>query len=174
MAGILAEDMGVPLETRRANLDESSYDFSGQTKGRRTIDNPRNQLSIWNKYDFTTGALKGLDLGLGAQFNGQRQSEVLLTNGARTTEGVENVRQMRALAALGAELCRANLDDPGSLMPALAGARAVFGVTNFWEHGDPLRELRQAAYLAAAAVLVIPTIAVAIPWLTGLRQLLST
>lgn len=84
--------MGVPVETRRANLDESSYDFSGQTVGRRTIDNPRNQLSIWNKYDFTTGVLKGLDLGLGAQFNGQRQSEVLLTNGARTTEGVENVR----------------------------------------------------------------------------------
>ena len=84
--------MGVPLETRRANLDEASYDFSGQTKGRRTIDNPRNQLSIWNKYDFTTGPLKGLDVGLGAQFNGQRQSEVLLTNGARTTEGVENIR----------------------------------------------------------------------------------
>ncbi len=84
--------MGVPLETRRANLDESSYDFSGQTKGRRTIDNPRNQLSVWNKYDFTSGRLKGVDLGLGAQFNGQRQSEVLLTNGARTTEGVENVR----------------------------------------------------------------------------------
>ena len=64
--------MGVPLETRRANLDESSYDFSGQTKGRRTLDNPRNQLSIWNKYDFTEGVLKGVDLGLGAQFNGQR------------------------------------------------------------------------------------------------------
>jgi iron complex outermembrane receptor protein len=84
--------MGVPLATRTANKDESSYDFSGQTKGRRTLDNPRNQLSIWNKYDFTTGALKGLDLGLGANFNGQRQSEVLLTNGARTTAGVENIR----------------------------------------------------------------------------------
>ena len=34
--------------------------------------------------------------------------------------------------------------------------------------------LSVSAYLAAAAVLVIPTIAVAIPWLTGLRQLLST
>ncbi len=84
--------MSVPLETRRANLDESSYEISGQTKGRRTLDNPRNQLSIWNKYDFTEGVLKGFDLGLGAQFNGQRQSEVLLTNGARTTEGVENIR----------------------------------------------------------------------------------
>lgn len=84
--------MGVPLETRRTNPDEASYDFSGQTKGRRTLDNPRNQLSLWNKYAFTAGPLKGLDLGFGAQCNGQRQSEVLLTNGARTTEGVENAR----------------------------------------------------------------------------------
>ncbi len=84
--------MGIPLVDRAKNLDESSYDFSGQTKGRRTLDNPRNQLSIWNKYEFTSGVLKGVDLGLGAQFNGQRQSEVLLTNGARTTEGVENIR----------------------------------------------------------------------------------
>jgi outer membrane receptor protein involved in Fe transport len=84
--------MGIPLEQRRANLDEAAYDFSGQTRGRRTLDNPRNQLSIWNKYEFSAGALRGLDVGLGAQFNGQRQSEVLLTNGARTTEGVANIR----------------------------------------------------------------------------------
>lgn len=84
--------MGIPLEARRANPDEASYDFSGQTKGRRTLDNPRHQLSVWNKYAFSTGALNGLDVGLGAQFNGERQSEVLLTNGARTTEGLENVR----------------------------------------------------------------------------------
>jgi iron complex outermembrane receptor protein len=84
--------IGIPLDQRRANLDEASYDFSGQTRGRRTLDNPRNQLSIWNKYEFSDGLLKGLDVGLGAQFNGQRQSEVLLTNGARTTEGVANIR----------------------------------------------------------------------------------
>ena len=84
--------MGVPLAERAQNKVESSYDFSGQTKGRRTLDNPRNQFSIWNKYDFTTGALKGLDLGLGVNINGQRQSEVLLTNSARTTAGVENNR----------------------------------------------------------------------------------
>jgi outer membrane receptor for monomeric catechols len=84
--------MGIPLEARRSNPDEASYDFSGQTRGRRTLDNPRNQLSIWSKYEFTEGRLKGFDLGLGAQFNGERQSEVLLTNGARTTEGLENIR----------------------------------------------------------------------------------
>ncbi|MBC7366578.1 MAG: TonB-dependent receptor [Undibacterium sp.] len=84
--------MGIPLADRGKNLDESTYDFSGQTVGRRTLDNPRNQLSIWNKYDFTDGALKGLDVGLGVNFNGPRQSEALLNNGARTTAGVENIR----------------------------------------------------------------------------------
>ncbi len=84
--------MGIPLAQRTTNKDESSYDFSGQTLGRRTLDNPRNQFSIWNRYDFSEGALKGLDVGVGANFNGPRQSEVLLTNGARTTAGVENTR----------------------------------------------------------------------------------
>ena len=84
--------MDVPLAQRTQNKDESSYDFSGQTKGRRTLDNPRNQFAVWNKYDFTTGALKGLNLGLGVTINGQRQSEVLLTNGARATAGAENIR----------------------------------------------------------------------------------
>ena len=34
--------------------------------------------------------------------------------------------------------------------------------------------LSLAAYLAAAAVLVIPTVAVAVPWLTELSRLLFT
>jgi outer membrane receptor protein involved in Fe transport len=84
--------MGIPLADRRTNQDEASYDFSGQVMGVRTIDNPRNQLAIWNKYDFTEGALKGLDVGLGANFNGERQSEVLITNGVRNNAGIENVR----------------------------------------------------------------------------------
>lgn len=57
----------------------------------------------------------------------------------------------RALAAQGAQLCQADLDHADSLAAALDGAQAVFGVINFWENGDPLRELRQAANLAAAA-----------------------
>jgi hypothetical protein len=33
------------------------------------------------------------------------------------------------------------------------------------------RRLSAAAYLAAAAILVVPTVAVAMPWLTELRHL---
>lgn len=84
--------MGVPLADRRSNLDESSYDFSGQTKGARTVDNPKHSFNIWNRYEFREGALRGLDLGLGFQFNGPRQSEVTINNGARSLVGLENVR----------------------------------------------------------------------------------
>jgi uncharacterized protein YbjT (DUF2867 family) len=56
-----------------------------------------------------------------------------------------------ALARLGAELHAADLDDAASLLPALSGAAGAFCVTNFWEHGDAERELRQARHLADAA-----------------------
>lgn len=57
----------------------------------------------------------------------------------------------QALAAAGAELCQADLEEPLSLGAALRGAAGVFAVTNYWEHGDAERELRQAANLAEAA-----------------------
>lgn len=57
----------------------------------------------------------------------------------------------RVLAALGAELCCADLDQPDTLSSALRGATGAFCVTNFWEHGDGERELRQARHLADAA-----------------------
>ena len=40
----------------------------------------------------------------------------------------------KALAAAGAEVVQADLDDVESLKKAFAGAHGVFGVTNFWEH----------------------------------------
>jgi uncharacterized protein YbjT (DUF2867 family) len=55
------------------------------------------------------------------------------------------------LRALGAEVVRADLDDPGSIEAAFAGACGAFCVTNFWEHMDPDRETHQAHGLAAAA-----------------------
>jgi uncharacterized protein YbjT (DUF2867 family) len=58
----------------------------------------------------------------------------------------------RQLQRLGAELLRADLDDAASLPAALKDAQAVFAVTNFWEHMDPLGELRQAEQIAKAAV----------------------
>jgi uncharacterized protein YbjT (DUF2867 family) len=60
-------------------------------------------------------------------------------------------RAARALAQAGAEVVQADLDRPGTLTPALDGAHGVFGVTDFWEHFCPERELRQAEQLAAAA-----------------------
>jgi uncharacterized protein YbjT (DUF2867 family) len=56
-----------------------------------------------------------------------------------------------ALAAAGARLQQADLDDGASLRHAMHGAHAAFCVTNFWEHNDPARELRQARNLAEAA-----------------------
>ena len=57
----------------------------------------------------------------------------------------------RALAAAGAEVVAADLDDPGSLRRAMQGAHGAFCVTSFWEHFSPQRELEQAHAMAAAA-----------------------
>lgn len=57
----------------------------------------------------------------------------------------------RALAAAGAEVVAADLDDPASLERAFAGAHGAFCVTNFWEHFSPQKELAQAGNLARAA-----------------------
>jgi outer membrane receptor protein involved in Fe transport len=84
--------MGIPFADRRGNLDEASHDFSGQILGARTIDNPRNAFALWNKYTFASGALKGLDLGLGVTVNGPRQSQVAINNGARNLQLLENQR----------------------------------------------------------------------------------
>ena len=56
----------------------------------------------------------------------------------------------RALAAQGAEVVAGDADDPSTLAGAFAGAYGAFCVTNFWEHGEPERELRQASALARA------------------------
>jgi uncharacterized protein YbjT (DUF2867 family) len=57
----------------------------------------------------------------------------------------------RALAAQGAEVVHADLDDVESLAAALQGAYGAFFVTNFWEHFSPEREASQARNLAEAA-----------------------
>lgn len=57
----------------------------------------------------------------------------------------------QALVALGADLVAADLDQPASLDDALHGVHGLFGVTNFWEHFSPERDLRQAANLARSA-----------------------
>lgn len=57
----------------------------------------------------------------------------------------------KALAALGAEVVQADLDDEASVAKALDGAYGAYLVTNFWEHGSPEREYAQARNLAQAA-----------------------
>jgi len=57
----------------------------------------------------------------------------------------------KALAAAGAEVVEANLDDVESLKKAFAGAHGVYAVTNFWEHFSGEKEKTQAKNVADAA-----------------------
>lgn len=62
-----------------------------------------------------------------------------------------NSDKAKAVAALGAEVVAADVDDVESLKHALAGAYGAFFVTFFWEHFSPEKELAQARNLAVAA-----------------------
>ena len=57
----------------------------------------------------------------------------------------------KAMAAQGAEVVAANIDDVESLKKAFAGAYGVYGVTNFWEHFSGEKEKAQAKNIAEAA-----------------------
>ena len=57
----------------------------------------------------------------------------------------------RTLAAGGAEVVAADLDDKASVERAMQGAYGAYGVTNYWEHFSPEKELAQARTLAQAA-----------------------
>lgn len=59
--------------------------------------------------------------------------------------------QAKALAALGVDVVKADLDDEASLAAAFAGAYGAFCITNFWEHFSPDKEIEQAGNLARAA-----------------------
>ena len=56
-----------------------------------------------------------------------------------------------ALAARGAEVVAADLDEEATLERALHGAHGAYFVTNFWEHFSPEKEKAQARNLAQAA-----------------------
>jgi uncharacterized protein YbjT (DUF2867 family) len=57
----------------------------------------------------------------------------------------------QALAALGAEVVEADLDDQASLERAFSGAHGAYCVTNFWEHFSAAKEQAQVRNLAQAA-----------------------
>lgn len=62
-----------------------------------------------------------------------------------------NSDKARALAALGAELVPADVDDPESLQGAFAGAYGAYCVTFFWAHFSPKKEIAEARAMAQAA-----------------------
>jgi uncharacterized protein YbjT (DUF2867 family) len=57
----------------------------------------------------------------------------------------------RALAAAGAEVVAADVDDPGTLRRAFEGAHGAFCVTFFWDHYSPEKEIAEAGAMAQAA-----------------------
>ena len=57
----------------------------------------------------------------------------------------------RELAALGAEVTAADVDDEASLVKAFRGAHGAFCVTFFWVHFSPEKEMAEAAAMARAA-----------------------
>jgi uncharacterized protein YbjT (DUF2867 family) len=57
----------------------------------------------------------------------------------------------RALAEAGAEVVRADLDDPASVEAAFEGAHGAYCVTFFWGHLSPELEMTHAETLAEAA-----------------------
>jgi len=57
----------------------------------------------------------------------------------------------KELAALGAEIVAADVDDVESLKRAFSGAYGAYCVTFFWDHFSPERELAEARSMAEAA-----------------------
>jgi uncharacterized protein YbjT (DUF2867 family) len=91
-----------------------------------------------------TGAQGG---GLARAILADASGEFSLRAVTRKPEG----ESARALAAAGAEVVHADLDDEASLRRAFDGAHGTFCVTNYWEHLSPDREIAQARALAEAS-----------------------
>jgi len=70
---------------------------------------------------------------------------------ARALTRKPDSEKARALAARGAEVVAADLDDQASLERAFSGAYGAFCVTNFWEHLSPEKELEHATAMARAS-----------------------
>src|SRR5664279_1029537 len=70
---------------------------------------------------------------------------------ARAVTRNVNSDKARALAALGAEVVAADVDDAASLERAFAGAHGAYCVTFFWDHFSPDREKSEVGNMAAAA-----------------------
>src|SRR2546428_11893485 len=90
----------------------------------------------------------------GTQGGGLCQAILADANGGFAVRAITrdpNKGNAKALAAKGAQVVQANLDDVESLKKAFAGAYGFFGVTNFWEHFSAEKEKAQAKNIADAA-----------------------
>ncbi len=90
----------------------------------------------------------------GAQGGGLVRAIAADRNGGFTARALTrnaNSAKAQELAALGAEVVAANIDDEASVTKALQGAHGAYFVTNFWEHFTPEKELKQAGNMARAA-----------------------
>jgi len=90
----------------------------------------------------------------GAQGGGLVRAICADKNGPFTARAITRnpaSEKAKALAALGAEIVAADLDDAASVQKAFRGAHGAFCVTNFWEHFKPEKELTQARTMAEAA-----------------------
>jgi len=70
---------------------------------------------------------------------------------ARAITRDPNSDKAKALAKLGAEVVKGDVDDMESLKAAFKGAYGAFCVTFYWEHFSPEKELEQVAKMADAA-----------------------
>jgi uncharacterized protein YbjT (DUF2867 family) len=90
----------------------------------------------------------------GAQGGGLVRAILSDTNSAFKVRAVTrnaNSDKARALAALGAEIVTADVDDAESLKRAFEGAHGVYCVTFFWDHFSPEKEMAEARAMAQAA-----------------------
>jgi uncharacterized protein YbjT (DUF2867 family) len=90
----------------------------------------------------------------GAQGGGLVRAILADKNGpfkARALTRNANSDKAKALAAAGAEVVAADVDDPGTLRRAFEGAHGAFCVTFFWDHYSPEKEYAEAGSMAEAA-----------------------
>jgi uncharacterized protein YbjT (DUF2867 family) len=90
----------------------------------------------------------------GAQGGGLARAILADTTGEFTLRAITRKPESdaaRALAAAGADVVAADLDDEASLQAAFAGAYGAYCLTNFWEHFSGPKETAQGRALAAAA-----------------------
>ncbi len=90
----------------------------------------------------------------GAQGGGLARSILADRDGPFAVRAVTrdtNSAAARTLAAAGAELVAADLDDAAAVAHALEGAYGAYFVTFFWAHFSPQRELAEAHTMAQAA-----------------------